>query len=271
MNFHVISGTPRSGSTLLCNILNQNPRFHASSTSCVAQSLRSLSSLWSQAPEVKSDLIYNEAGTAERLARASRALVEAWYADKDEPVIFDKGRFWNHQPLVLNHLFPKAQMFVCIRDPRDIVASIEKQHTRNPVLDHAGNPSELMLRTRVEKHCMPDGLVGRQIDGIVDLRSRNLPYVHFIPFENFVRRPDAVLDFIYSTIGEERFDHDLENVENTATDADGLYLGKFPHQGSGAVREPEGTWANHIPANVARLVMGRFRDFNQAFGYNAAL
>ena len=32
-NFNIITGMPRSGSTLLCNILSQNPAFHAGATS----------------------------------------------------------------------------------------------------------------------------------------------------------------------------------------------------------------------------------------------
>ena len=56
---NVICGLPRSGSTLLCNILNQNPDFHASSTSPLAQTLGALSQFLSTSPEVKSDL-YND-------------------------------------------------------------------------------------------------------------------------------------------------------------------------------------------------------------------
>jgi sulfotransferase len=34
---HFINGMPRSGSTLLCNILAQNPKFHVTPTSYVAE------------------------------------------------------------------------------------------------------------------------------------------------------------------------------------------------------------------------------------------
>ena len=49
-NVHFISGMPRSGSTLLCNILNQNPRFHATGTSGVLDLLLLVRNNWNLIP-----------------------------------------------------------------------------------------------------------------------------------------------------------------------------------------------------------------------------
>ena len=269
MKFNVICGTPRSGSTLLCNILNQNPRFHASSTSCIPQSVRALSNLWSNAPEIKSDLLHDRNAAEARMVRATRAMVEAWYADRSEEVIFDKGRLWNNQPLPLKQVFPEAHKFACIRNPIDIVASCEKQHGKNAILDMASNPIELTQGRRIESLCEPTGIVGQQIDSVQDLSRQRLPFVHIIQFETLVRNPQLVLDAIYTHIGEDMFKHDFENVENTATDADALYLNKFPHEGSGVVAVPKGSWQEYVPPELAGQVMQRFREFNQVFGYQA--
>jgi len=269
MSFNVIAGTPRSGSTLLCNILNQNPRFHASSTSCVAHSVRALSNLWSHSPEVKSDLLGDKDAAEKRMVRSTRAMVDAWYGDIEAPVVFDKGRLWNHQPLALKQIFPEAHMFVCIRDLRDIFASIEKQHAKNPILDMASNPLELTTYSRADQLFAPQGMVGQQVVGIEDLLRRRLPFVHLIQFETLVQNPKLVLDSIYTTLGEEGFTHDFDNVENTATDADGLYHNKFPHEGSGPVAKPKSSWQEHVPADIAGLIMQRFAGYNQAFGYHS--
>ena len=268
MKFNAICGTPRSGSTLLCNILNQNPRFHASSTSCIPQSVRALSSLWSISPEVKSDLLHDRQATEKRMVRATRAMVDAWYADTDAEVVFDKGRLWNNQPLALKQIFPEAHIFACIRNPVDIIASCEKQHAKNPILDTAQNPIQLTQIKRVENLCEPNGIVGQQIDSVQDLSRQRLPFVHVIQFETLVRNPQLVVDGIYTHLGEEMFTHDFENIENTATDADALYLNKFPHEGAGAVVVPEGSWQEYVPPELAGQVRQRFREFNQVFGYH---
>ena len=58
-SFNVVCGLPRSGSTLLCNLLNQNPEVYASSTSIVPVILGSTSNIISNSPEFKSLLIRN--------------------------------------------------------------------------------------------------------------------------------------------------------------------------------------------------------------------
>jgi sulfotransferase len=270
--FNVIAGMPRSGSTLFCNVLNQNPRFYASSTSCLAQTVRSISGLWSHAPEIKSEMIVDKTGTEARMVRSVRALIEAWYADKPE-VVFDKGRFWNLSSLLLNQLFPDVHIFVCVRDLRAIFASVEKHHAQNPMIDEAGNPTELTTYNRADRLFSPNGLIGQQIMGVEDLIRRNprnqkgKEFVHVVQYETFAQNPQLVIDRVYAVLGEERFEHDFENVVNTATDVDGLYGYKFPHAGSGKIEAPSEGWREHVPSDIANLVMQRFANYNRAFGY----
>jgi sulfotransferase len=267
MKFHVIAGMPRSGSTLLCNVLSQNPRFFCSSTSCMAQTVRSLSSLWSRSPEIKSELINDREETEKRMTRAARALVEGWYKGKGE-VVFDKGRFWNMGGPVLHQMFPNAKMLICVRDLRAIFASIEKQHARNPMLDDAGNPLELTAYSRADRLFSPNGMLGQQLVGIEDMLRRQLPYILIIQYETFVSNPQLLIDRIYSAIDEKPFEHDFENVENVSgTDVDGLYNCKFPHEGEGKVEAREEDWRKHVPQDIAGLVMQRFAGYNRAFGY----
>ena len=96
MRFHTIGGLPRSGSTLLCNLLNQNPGFYASSTSVLPQTLTAMKNGWSNSPEIKSDLADSREEIETRLSNCMRAVVHTWYADKlENGVAFDKSRAWN--------------------------------------------------------------------------------------------------------------------------------------------------------------------------------
>lgn len=269
MKLHAIAGMPRSGSTLLCNVLNQNPDFHASSTSCVAQTVRQISGLWSRSPEIKTELVADKEGTEERMVRSVRALVTAWYEGKAK-VCFDKGRFWNLNAAILHQLFPEAHIFVCVRDLRAIFASIEKQHAKNPMLDDAGNEIELTTYNRADRLFSPQGMLGAQIMGIEDLLRRRFGFVHPIQYETFVANPQLIIDRIYADIGEEPFKHNFEHVENTASEkhgGDALYLNKFPHEGEGPVERREEDWREHVSPDIAQLVMAKFRGYNQAFGY----
>ena len=84
MKLHVITGLPRSGSTLLCNILNQNPKFNATSTSTVVSMLHSLFASVSGSIEIKSDLNTDPEGTEKRVKDSVTAYMDAWYKPIDD-------------------------------------------------------------------------------------------------------------------------------------------------------------------------------------------
>ena len=264
--FHVICGLPRSGSTLLCNVLNQNPRFYASSTSVLPQTLAALSQLWSNSAEIKSELARDKEATEARLNNAVMALIDAWHPR--DMVVFDKSRAWAHNALPLKRLYPEARIIVTVRDLRSIFGSIEKQHQLNPILDHAANPLEKEIYTRADQMFSPEGMIGLTVRGVLDLQRRNLPGTIVIQYETFAENPQLVMDRLYAELGEEPYRHDFETVENTASDLDALYLNKFPHEGAGKVQRIErDEWRQYVPQDVAGLIMQHNGAFNQAFGY----
>ena len=267
MKFNAICGLPRSGSTLLCNVLNQNPRFYASSTSCLARSIRSLSNVWTASPEIKSDLIVDKTATDERMARSTRALIESWYADRNAEVVFDKDRHWNHSIPLLQHLYPDAVAIVCVRDLRSIFASVEKRHSENPLLEGIDSPNETTKLARADRMFSPNGMIGQNITGIEDIIRRKPNNVLIFQYETFVRQPQLIIDRIYSLLGEEAYEHDFDNVKSTATDQDALYLNKFPHDSAGKIEAKDDNWAEHVPQDIAGLIMQKFSGFNRVLGY----
>ena len=262
MKLHAICGLPRAGSTLLCNVLNQNPQFHASSTSVLAQCIAGLSNLWSNSAEIKSDLAHDRKATEARLSRSIKSLCENWY-DTDK-VVFDKSRAWGFHYLTLQQAFPEAKIIAMVRDLRAVFASIERQHRKNPILDISAGQT---LHMRADQMFAPEGMIGGPVMGVLDLIARQPKGMIVIQYETFVQNPQMIMDRLYAELGEESFKHDFENVENTATDLDALYLNKFPHEGTGKI-EPGEDWKDHVPSGLASQIMQRFPNYNQAFGYS---
>lgn len=88
------SSLPRSGSTLLQNILAQNPRIYASPTSGLLELLFTSRSHFSRLPEF-------HAQDQEAMRRAFRgycrgAMLGFYEALTDKPVCIDKNRSWLH-------------------------------------------------------------------------------------------------------------------------------------------------------------------------------
>ena len=99
--YHFISGLPRAGSTLLAAVLNQNPRFHAGMSSPVASLFEGIIAQVSAGSELST--MVNQ----EQRAKLLRGLFDSYYADTENPVIFDTNRAWTSQLPALMKLFPE--------------------------------------------------------------------------------------------------------------------------------------------------------------------
>src|ERR1700761_8527248 len=87
-DLHLISGLPRSGSTLLCALLRQNPRFTASMTSPVATLCTALHHTMCDG---EFSVFFNNA----KRARMLRGAFDNYYTDDDtQRVVFDTNRAW---------------------------------------------------------------------------------------------------------------------------------------------------------------------------------
>lgn len=263
--FHVIAGLPRAGSTLLCNILNQNPDVYASSTSHVPSVLASLTSVHTQSPELKSIVINDRDGTFERLRAGLRGYCEGWYRGRH--VVFDKSRMWNHNANLLKWIWPEAKIIICVRDLRHIFGSIERRHAETAVFDDADSLIKKTAYHRADAMFGPEGIIGLPINGIEDILRRRPGNSKVVRYEDLVTEPESTLQQIYEFIGLDPHGHDFDNVENTAEDVDALYNHKYPHDGSGPVKPPTDDWRDWVSDDIASLIMNKFQTYNASFRY----
>lgn len=259
--FHAVAGLPRSGSTLLCNLLAQRPDVHVSSTSALPNVLGAVSGVMTQSAEVTSDLVAVPA-TAERAARVLDAVVGAWYAHVDEPVVIDKSRGWGPGALLLQRVRPEAVVLVTIRDPREVIASIERQHRRTA---EYGATETLWARTSAMM--APTGLVGGPMTWVEDMVRRRLSGVSFVSYESLTVDPLGTLRRVDDALGLAPHGYDTTDVVSVATDVDALYRFKFPHVGAGPVEARPGGWSDVIDDELAAQIAGRYPFYMRAFGY----
>lgn len=259
--FHVICGLPRSGSTLLCNILAQNPAFHVRHTSEVPVKLRASMAAATEAAETKGQFAHDPRGTDETIWQEGRVIVQSYHNPKK--VNFDKSRSWNDMQFVLEKLYPEARIICCVRDLRAVFGSNEKQWRRNPMFMI---PPGLKGRERKNNQFAPDGIIGGPLAGVEDLMMYENPRVMFLKYEALTDKPKLLMQQVYQHIGEPWFEHDFKDIRNTAIDPDWLYLGKFPHHGDGEVKART-DWQQFVPQPLALEIMQGNIGYNQAFGY----
>lgn len=264
---HVICGLPRSGSTLLCNILNQNPALLATDTSPVPGMLGTLSQHVSASEEIKGHLAADDETTNSKLSGVFRSVVEAWYEDEDR-IIFDKSRSWATLGLLMASMFPDVRFIIPVRDLRNVFASVEKQHRVNPWFDLGAGTVARTVTGRAEMMVNGEGFIGASVVSTLDLIARMPERCHVINYETLTRDPAGTLADLYESCELDPFKHDFDNVANVSREPDHLSLGKFPHEGSGPVlktdRHEHTKW---LPAELSSWIFAQWPGFNQAFGY----
>lgn len=269
MSMNVITGLPRSGSTLLCNVLNQNPKFYASSTSILPQLCSTLIRAWSSSPDFRGHLQNEEMEV--RLRASMQAFCGAWHGAGDKTV-FDKSRGWTYNLLALWSIFPDAKVIITVRDLRNVYASVEKQHRKNGLLDEAANPVGKTLFSRADMMFGPNNLIGGPLGGIQDVLQRGFtsqhadPRVLIVRYEDLTASPKNELSKIYQYLDESEFQHDFKDVKNTATDPDHLYLFKYPHKGEGKISKGDpNEWQKFMSPDLGMMIWNRFPWFYHTF------
>ncbi len=252
--YYFISGLPRSGSTLLANILAQNPEFHATGTSGIMDVMFATRNQWNERIEFKASPDY----AAE--LRVLRGILDSYFANIAKPVIFDKSRGWVSEiemaEAVLGH---KAKILVPVRDMRDVLASFEKLWRKNA--PYTQNP---MARENYFKYQTVDGRVGMNLqpsqttglayNRIVDALNRGFSDRMFlVDFDDLTNEPEKTMKQIYEFLGEEYYAHDFDNVEQVTFEDDSVHGIKDLHKIRSKVAPVASDWERVIGPRFKRL------------------
>ncbi len=223
---HFISGLPRSGATLLCNILAQNPRFHVTSPPGVLDVMFLVRHRWNHVVEFRATP--NEAGKL----RVLRGILESFFGAGGitQPVIFDKSRAWLGMVEMAETLLErKVKILVPARDMRDVLASFEKLWRRNPAMRQvtekaAPDGSWDTVAGRCDIWVRGDQPIGLCYNRIRDALLRGYrDRMHFVEYERLSDDPGQTMAEIYAFLGEPEFSHDFDNIRQVTYDFDEMY------------------------------------------------
>jgi sulfotransferase len=225
---HFISGLPRSGSTLLANILAQNPRFQATATSGVLEIMFTVRNSWDKVREFQA-MTDRRACDAAKL-RVLRGILEAFHAGDPRPVVFDKSRSWlAHVEMAEVVLGRKAKILVPVRDLRDVLASFERLWRSNSATRQIEQEAKHYVEFQtIEGRChvwssanQPVGLAFNRIKDALHrgFRDRML----FVRFEQLTKSPRETMRQVYEFIEEPNFEHDFNHVEQVTQEDDRVF------------------------------------------------
>jgi len=250
---HFIAGLPRSGSTLLANVLAQNPRCHASATSGILEVMFGVRNHWDQLAEFKAAPDPRAVEAAK--VRVLRAILEAYYADAARPVVFDKSRSWlAHLEMAEAVLSRRVKVLVPVRDLRDVLASFEQlwrlaSATRQVSQEASNYPEFQTVEGRCAVWVRGDQPVGLAYNRVKDALHRGLgDRMHFVRFEELTARPRETMRGVYEFLGEPPFEHDFNHVEQVTWEDDRVHGFPGMHAIRSKVEPVPPQWPHYLGA-----------------------
>jgi sulfotransferase len=206
-----LAGMPRSGSTLLASLLNQNPDVFVSSSSPLCNVLYHSERLWSE--QVALEANPNPDGVNTVL----RSVIPAFYANRDESLIIDKAFTWGTPENLANlmRFAPNEPKFIVMdRNRSEVCASLERLMSENPAA-RLSSPDEMLRRCEAS------------FNNLTKAMPHNCVVVHY---DELVSDTATVLRRIYAFFGMPDYEHQLTDIRNSSTDDDSVWGVREMHQ-----------------------------------------
>lgn len=255
--FHFISGLPRSGSSLLANVLAQNPRFHVSPTSGILDIMFLVRNGWNKIVEFQAN------PDDEAKLRVLKGVLPSFYSSAEAPVVFDRSRSWlAHMELAQAVLGREPKVLVPVRDLRDVLASMEKRHRATSATSQTPHEEPQYLefqdvKSRVNFWARGDQLVGLAYRRIKDAMQRGwTKNMLFVPYERLTSSPRGMIEDIYSFLGEKEFKHDFKHVLQKIKEDDRVHGFEGLHDIRPAIEAQEPQWLSILGEDAAKDFAG---------------
>ena len=233
MKFYFDCGLPRSGSTLLSALLDQNPDIHAGVGSPVFE-------LMYYSDDTLSNGLQAQAFPKPDVFRhIVRSNIINYYSDRDEPIVIDKCRVWSaHIDFLKKYVTDDPKLICIVREPLDILASFITLFNRDTNLPHpdgdkvmsristlnSGIPNFIdlgMLRqgltitddNRCHYMMNPGGIVWESMNALAtEYRQNQKHHIHLIQYDDLVSDPEKVMQGIHWFLKLKPFEYDFNNV-----------------------------------------------------------
>jgi len=226
-----LSGLPRSGSTLLASILNQNHNIHSGANSPMC------GMMWHLEQSIVATEQFNAYPKMHVVHPMVYGILESFYADRDESFIIDKSREWSmpqHVELLKRVLPYEPKIILCVRSIIEILASfinlihinsnnvsfIDKEIEARQDFHFYRHPDEI----RCDSLMRPKGPIDNALYGLAfACQPENKNYFHFVEYNDLVSDTKNTVNKIYDFLGVEPFEHNYENIENKFHERDETY------------------------------------------------
>lgn len=214
--FFFMAGLPRSGSTLLSAILNQNPDIYVTPSADTTHLILSLFKT-SQSSET-----YHAGFAPEGYHNIMAKLPEAFYEHINKPYIIDKNRNWGTpENIEIAELFSdNVKIIATVRPILEVLTSFINLADKNPnnFIDRmVGDYPVSLFRPKNDARCDAMMAANHHIEANIlsiasSLDPKHKEKFHFVAYADLVSKPKKVIDAIYNFLEIPYFEHTYQDL-----------------------------------------------------------
>lgn len=264
------SSMPRSGSTLLQNILAQNPDIYATPTSGVLELVYGARANYTSSLEFKAqDSKLMQKGFLEFCNKGIKGFYEGI---TDKKYVVDKSRGWGIHYDFLNSFSPNPKIICMVRNLKDVFASMEKNFRKNPEKHNPMVDWSTMSGTTIPKRVdvwaqgVPVGMALERLQEI--FRLGNDKHILFVRFEDLCLYPENTMKEIYDYLEIPHFEHDFDNIEQVTKEDDEVYGDFGDHNIRQKLEVVPSKAKDILGKEVVNWIYNNYPWYNEAFRYN---
>lgn len=253
--FIAVSGLPRAGSTLLCQLLAEHPDIYCEGhSSPLCNAILATRRFISDDQFFLSQLDVQFDTTYKNLQSAMRGFLNGWHQGSNKPVVVDKNRAWLHCIELLLQLEPQARIVVSIRELGQIYGSIEAQHQKTILVDFIDHLADFDRFGRADQLFAKEKAIGAPLSSILavqDLPQAVKDRIYFVKYEDLMMQPAQVISNLYAWLGLSPHKVNPEKLNVRPHESDSHYRFKYRHQQQSEITPPK---YHEVPQRVQALV-----------------
>jgi sulfotransferase len=262
-----VTGLPRAGSTLLCQLLAQHPQIHCEGhSSPLCNALLALRRTISDDTFFLAQLDSSFAACYGHLSGAMQGFLRGWHHDAGTAsVVIDKNRAWLHCVELLLHIEPHARLLVCLRELGQIYGSIETQHLRTLLVDFVDHLADFDRFGRADMLFAKDKTIGApliSLSAVADLPKAVQQRLYFVRFEDLLDKPAACMAKIHDWLEVSPVEINFDQIAVGVRESDSHYHMKYPHNQSSRLTRPR---RHDIPARIQTQIETAYAWFYQLY------
>ena len=217
--FHFLAGLPRSGSTVLASLLNQNSDIYVTPTSPMLDLLFLNEQAWRNCPSVIANPF------PEQVPNISYAIINGCWQHIAKDIIIDKHRAWGRNVGAIEQIFgPDAKLIVTVRDIPSVLASfftlLRKSEQKPHFIDAILIQKKLPLTDMNRADILWDDFVYDTWDSFKTGYTSHRDKLILVDYDDLVNDSTKELSRAYEFLNIPFVEPDINNIECETKDDD---------------------------------------------------